>query len=453
MPAGLAESAAATLVRLMVTELAGVDVGYVGRFAALDTTGDARAVRNIEARLTIDARCLEAALTAGASGVTSMAPTELGSGLHPKSPPEVHERWAGLIEEALARGFVRAAELNAFLAEFAPAAEDGHELLEVFTELDARRRALWHRTGRRTLLPGRDLDELRTLNVKRGQLCARIRSRHPAAVRADRVQSALQRRYEARRAELLASRSRYTSPEAQAGFAMTLEHLDSAHELALRRQSVPRYGSQPEAAPVAARAAGSIAAAVGQMRQSTAARMEEQRAVLVRMRDQHLTAEGRAAYDQAIAQIDLGTRSMGRQPAITPEAEAAMSDEQRRATEQAIADVVRATAGLGGLGAAVQAAAAHGDHMLAQATLLSGLNAELHAAGQDRDRAYRAELNAKAAVDKARLSGVRADHRPALRHYEQARQRHEAATARMADIQARVDDRQRDLHSGLPPAS
>lgn len=438
VPAGLAESAAATLLRLMVAELAGVDVGYVDRFAALDTTGDPQAARNVAARLTIDARCLEAALTASASEVTDMAPTAIGDGLHPLSPAQVHDRWEGLIEGALARGLVRAADLNAFLAAFAAAAEDGHELLRIFIELDRHREAMWHHTRRSTVLPGRDLDELRRLDTERRQAYAKIRGRYPVAVHADHVQTALQRQYEAQRAELVATRPQYTTPEDQAGFAMALEHLDSAHELALRRQSVPQYAPDETTVPPAP--SGPLAAAVGQVQESVVAQMEEQRAMLLRMRDQNLTAAGRAGYDQAIAQIDIGIRTLARQPTITPEAESAMTDDQRRAVEQAIADAAKATASLDGLGAVTRAASARGDHMLERMNVLAALNADLYTATRKRDTALRAELDAKAAVDRARLSGIRSDHQAAVRHHEQARRRHEAVNAEIAEIQARIDE-------------
>lgn len=196
-------------------------------------------------------------------------------------------------------------------------------------------------------------------------------------------------------------------------------------------------------------------AAAGQLQQSVLAQLEQQRAQLVRMRDQDLTAQGRAAYDQAIAQLDV-SMEMTRQQHIqtAAAAEPAMTDEQRRAADQVMADVARATAQLEDLGvaasAAMEAGSAWSANMIAQQNQLSGLNAESFAAGEELAEALRAMRNAEVAMGNARRSGIQADHHAATRHHEQARLRHAAAEARVAELQARVQERHRQM--GVRPS-
>jgi hypothetical protein len=449
LPGGLAESAAETLVRLMVVESVGVDTGYIGRFAALGTAGDPRAVRSVEARLTDDARCLEASL----SEIANVAPVELRAGLRPLSAAEVRSRWRELIEQVLVSGRVRPAELNAFVAEFADTSDDGERLLAAITELEECRKTMWHNTNRPTVLPPRDLERLRELDAKRRRIGDRIRSRYPVTVRADRVRTALERQYESRRAEAMAALEQCTSAEDRAGYAAALEQLDSAHELALRRQSVPQYGVQPgvqSEGPPQPVASGPVMAAAGQIQQSVLVQLEQQREQLVRMRDQDLTAEGRAAYDQAIAQLDVNLELTRRQHTQTAAAaEPAMTDEQHGVADQAMADVARATAQLADLqavaGAAMEAASAWSANMITHQNQLSSLSAEAFAANEELSKTLKAMQNAEIAMGNARRSGIQADQRAATAHHEQARLRHAAAEARVAELQAGIQERHRQM--------
>ncbi len=444
LPGGLAESAAETLVRLMVVESVGVDTGYIGRFAALGTAGDPQATRSVEASLTDDARCLEA----------SLSEVELRAGLRPMSASEVRSRWRELIEQVLVSGRVRPAELNAFVAEFADTSDDGDKLLAAITELETCRKTMWHNTTRPTVLPPRDLKRLRELDVRRRRIVAQIRGRFPVTVRADRVQTALERQYEGWRAEVMAALEECTSAEDRAGHEAALEQLDNAYELALRRQSVPQYGVRSEEPPEPV-ASGPVTAAAGQVQRSVLAQLEQQRAQLVRMRDQDLTAEGRAAYEQAIAQLDVNLELTSRQHAQTAAApEPVMTDEQRGVADQVMADVAAATAQLADLqavaGAAMEAASAWSANMITHQNQLSSLNAEIFAANEELSKALNAMRNADVAMGNARRSGIQADLRAATRHHEQARLRHAAAEARVADLQARIQEHQRQM--GVRPA-
>jgi hypothetical protein len=433
LPGGLAESAAETVVRLMVVESVGVDTGYIGRFAALGTAGDPQATRSVEARLTDDARCLEA----------SLSEVEPHADLRPMSAPEVRSRWRELIERLLVSGRVRPAELTAFVAEFADTSDDGDKLLAAITELETCRKTMWHNTSRPTVLPPRDLKRLRELDVRRRHIVAQIRGRYPVTVRADRVQTALERQYESWRAEVMAALEECTSAEDRAGYEAALEQLDNAYELALRRQSVPQYGVQSEEQPEPV-ASGPVTA-----------QLEQQRAQLVRMRDQDLTAEGRAAYEQAIAQLDVNLELTRRQHTQTAAAaEPAMTDEQRGVADQVMADVAKATAQLADLqavaGAAMAAASTWSANMITHQNQLASLNAEIFAANEELSKALNAMQNAEVAMGNARRAGIQADLRAATRHHDQARLRHAAAEARVADLQARIQEHQR--HMGIRPA-
>lgn len=447
VPGGLAASAAATVVRLMVVELPGVDTGYIGRFAELAANGGSR---EAAARLEIDARCLEAAVTAGLSQVTNVRATEPAGDLEPLRSGEVEHAWRHRIEGMLAAGRLPAAGLNGFCAEFAAAAEDGDRLLRVITELDRYRRLLWRDVRRPSMLSDRDRERLRELDYERLDRYAQIRARYPVAVRPDRVQAALVRQYEQRRQELAAGPAGAADPAERQGYAAAIEQHDSAHELALRRQSVPGYAA-PIVPPPVPMPSDPLAARASAVTVTVLKQLGQQREQLVRLRDAESTELGRAGYEQAIAQLDVGMEQARRQAEATAAitTDASITGEQHRAAEAAMALVSDAITVAGGrVDAVLRTAGAQNAHLMEQSRRLAGLTADLNLTARERSQAQATVRNAEVAGENARRAGLVVDQRAAQRHLEHARRRYADADARYAEIQARIRDEQRILRDG-----